>query len=284
VIKLRRVAKRLLFGATPFVRGRFRYFGQVVHFPLGSHIFERACEEGVYERDLIDLILKLAEPGTAYFDVGANIGLLSVPLLACCPTVKIVSIEASPDTLPFLRRTHSTAQRSKDWTIVGAAVGAKAGEAEFWSTGGAMGAFDGLKDTGRGGQKTTVRVPVRTLDEIWREQGCPRVSVLKMDIEGGEYEALHGARDLISHSKPTLFIEWTDKNLAAYGISSDALFDLCAEIGYAAFSCPSLLPVETKGILKVAMTHTETFMLDAIEGRLDITRSSTPRVFASVSR
>ena len=261
MIRPRVLAKRLLFGTVPFFRGRFRYFNQVVHFPLGSHIFVRACEEGVYERDVTDLILTLVEPETTYFDVGANIGLLSVPVLTLCPTVRVLSIEPSPDTLSFLHRTQLTARRSKDWTIIGAAVGAKAGEADFWSSGGAMGAFDGLRDTGRGGQKHVVRVPVRTLDDIWREKGCPPVSIMKIDIEGGEYHALQGGRELISNARPILIIEWTERNLAAYGIKSEELLHLCAELRYVAYAYPSLILIEVQAILKIMMTKTETFIL-----------------------
>jgi len=258
-MRARGLAKRLLFGTAPFFRGRFRYYDHVVHFPLGSHIFERACDEGIYEREVTNLILALAEPGTAYFDVGANIGLLSVPVLSVCPTVKVVSIEPSPDTLPFLRKTQLAAQRSGNWIVIGAALGAKAGEAEFWSS--AMGAFDGLRDTGRGGPKRAVRVAVRTLDDIWRDQGSPPVSVVKIDIEGGEYEALQGAKELISHAKPILILEWSDKNLAAYGIKADQLLSLCEQMSYVSYACPSLMPVGTKALLKMAMTQTETFVL-----------------------
>jgi FkbM family methyltransferase len=269
VIRPRALAKRLVFGTAPFFRGRFRYFDQVVHFPLGSHVFERACEEGIYERDVTNLILNLAEPETTYFDVGANIGLLSVPVLALCPTVKVLSIEPSPATLPFLGRTHLTAERSKDWTVIGAAVGAKAGEAEFWSSGGAMGAFDGLRDTGRGGRKHVVRVPVRTLDDIWREKGCPPVSIMKLDIEGGEYHALQGASELISHEKPVLVIEWAEQNLAAYGIRPEEVLHLCAEMRYVAYACPSLIFIGAQAILKRTMRYTETFILaPANDGRV----------------
>lgn len=261
MIRARGLAKRWLFGAAPFFRGRFRYYDQVVYFPLGSHIFERACEEGIYERDVTNFILALAKQGTTYFDVGANIGLLSVPVLSVCPTVKVVSIEASPDTLPFLCKTQATAQRSGRWIVVGAAVAAKVGVDEFWSGGGAMGAFAGLRDTGRGGQKHVVRVSVRTLDDIWREQGCPPVSVVKMDIEGGEYQALRGAKELISRALPTFIIEWNEKNLTAYGIKAEELLSLCEEMSYTLYACPSLIHVRTQTLLKMAMTQTETFIL-----------------------
>jgi FkbM family methyltransferase len=267
-MRVRSLAKRLLFGTAPFFRGRFRYCGQVVYFPLGSSTFERVCEEGIYEREVTNLILALAEPGTTYFDVGANIGLLSVPVLSACPTVKVVSIEASPDTLPFLRKTQLRAQRSGNWVVIGAAVAAKVGEAEFWSSwGGTMGAFDGLRDTGRGGRKRVVRVAVRTLDDIWREQGCPPVSIVKMDIEGGEYQALRGAKELISQARPTFIIEWNDKNLGAYGVKAEELLSLGEEMSYKLYACPNLIPVGTRALLRMAMTQTETFILVPPESR-----------------
>jgi FkbM family methyltransferase len=260
-MRLRGLVKKILFGSVPCLRGRFPYYGHTVHFPLGSITFERACAEGVYERDTTCLILALAEPGTTYFDVGANIGLLSVPVLAACPDVKVVSIEASPDTLHFLKKTHAVARRREDWTVVGAAVGLQNGEAVFWSGDVALGAHDGLRDTRRGGWKRPVRVPLCALDQIWEARGCPTVSVVKMDIEGGEYDALQGAKSIIARERPVFVVEWTDQNLRAYGISSERILQLCSEMGYALYASPNLIPVATKLILKMAMSQTETFIL-----------------------
>jgi FkbM family methyltransferase len=261
VIRLRRFVKKVLFGYVPFLRGRFRYYEHTVYFPLGSIIFEYACADGLYERDVTDLIINLVEPGTTYFDVGSNIGLLSVPVLAVCDDVRVVSIEASPHTLPFLRKTHSVAKRKSDWTIFGTAVGAKVGRAEFWTGGGARGAFDGLKNTNRGGDKYTMHVPVRTLDDIWYEIGNPLVSVIKMDIEGGEYFALRGARELIARSKPYIILEWTKKNLDAYSLEPEILLALCKQIDYTAHAFPFLMPIQTAPALTMAMARTEMFVL-----------------------
>jgi FkbM family methyltransferase len=260
-MRLRGLAKKLLYGSAPCLRGCFPYYGHTVHFPPGSTTFERACAEGIYERDTTYLILALVEPGTTYFDVGANIGLLSVPVLAARPLVKVVSIEASPDTLNFLRKTHAAAPRREDWTVIGVAVGSENGEAEIWSGGGAIGAFDGLRDTGRGGRKNPVRVPLRALDEIWEECGCPAISVVKIDIEGGEYGALQGAKSIIARERPVFIVEWTQLNLHAYGINADRILQLCAEMGYALYASPNLIPVATKLILRMAMSQTETFIL-----------------------
>jgi len=260
-MRLRGRAKQLLFGSMPLLRGRFPYYGHTVHFPLGSITFERACSEGIYERDTTNLVLALAEPGTTYFDVGANIGLLSVPVLALRPGVKVVSIEASPDTLHFLKKTHAVARRREDWTVIEAAVGAEGGEAEFWSGNVALGAFDGLRDTGRGGEKRVVRVPVNTLDEIWQAQGYPSVSVVKMDIEGGEYFALQGAKELTTRARPIFIVEWARENLEPYGIDSAELLGLCAAMSYGAHASPNLVPIDAKPMLTMAMAQTDTFIL-----------------------
>jgi FkbM family methyltransferase len=260
-MRLRGLAKKLLFGSLPGLRGRFRYFGHAVYFPPESHIFELVCAEGIYERATLELILSLVKPATAYFDVGANIGLMSIPILARCPEVKVVSIEASPVTLEFLHRTHAAAPRRDDWEVVGVAVGAETGETELWSAGAAQDAFSGLRDTGRGGPKHALKVPVRTLDDIWRSCGSPTVSVIKLDIEGGESLALGGARACIAATKPVLVIEWTEQNLQAYDVRSEHLLQLCAVLGYAAYASPDLIPVDTPAILAIAMARTETFVL-----------------------
>ena len=260
-MRLRGFAKKVLFGSVLGLRGRFSYFGHSVYFPPRSNLFDAACAEGIYERTTLDLILSLVKPGTTYFDVGANIGLMSVPILAKRPEVKIVSIEASPIALDCLRRTHAAATRRDDWKIVGVAVGAGSGETEFWSAGGGQDAFSGIRDTGRGGIKQSVKVPLGTIDEIWRSCGSPLVSVIKLDIEGGESLALRGARACVSTTKPALIIEWVEQNLQAYDLRPDHLFLLCDTLGYAAYAVPTLTRVDGPGILTAAMAQTYVFLL-----------------------
>lgn len=243
------------------LRGRFSYYGQEVHFPLGSHIFMRACETGGYERETTELIIALAKEGTTYIDVGANIGLLSVPVLASNPGVRVISIEASPETFVFLRKTWAKARRRDDWTIIGNAVGESPGTVEFWTGGGARGAFDGLVDTGRGGRKLPISVEMETIDNIWAGNGRPPVSVLKLDIEGGEIQALRGASACIATTRPTIILEWTAKNLGAYGVRPDAILSFCATNDYQAFAVPGLMPVGSRTALRLAMSTTETFVL-----------------------
>ena len=62
--------------------------------------------------------------------------------------VNVVSIECSPSTLPYLRKTQAESPEKKRWTIFEIAVGKKSGELPFFTAGSANGAYDSLKDTG----------------------------------------------------------------------------------------------------------------------------------------
>jgi UDP-3-O-acyl-N-acetylglucosamine deacetylase len=51
-----------------------------------------------------------------------------------------------------------------------------------------------------------VKVPLTTIDKIVAELKLPRVDFIKMDVEGAEVPALHGANDTIQRFKPRMAI------------------------------------------------------------------------------
>jgi FkbM family methyltransferase len=56
-----------------------------------------------------------------------------------------------------------------------------------------------FRPLGRGESSAAVTAPVRRLSTIWDQLGRPPIEVLKMDIEGGEYEVID---DLLSSAVP----------------------------------------------------------------------------------
>ena len=99
------------------------------------------------------------------------------------------------------------------------AVRSETGEAIFDAAAPKNGALDGLRDTGRGGVKRTITVPVTTIDIIWNNLGRPSISVIKIDIEGGELGALQSK--YISTNRPTLIDEGTEQNLKSYVLDTE---------------------------------------------------------------
>src|SRR5205085_5274941 len=91
-----KLIKRTIYKAILNRKGSFRYFGQQVFFPKGSTTFSVALHDGIYEHDILKLLLNGIKDNTVYFDIGANIGLMSIPVLRHNSTITVVSIEASP--------------------------------------------------------------------------------------------------------------------------------------------------------------------------------------------
>src|SRR5262249_24494703 len=158
-------------------------------------IFDRACREGIFEAQILRLIWRLTRPGTTYLDIGANIGLMSVPVLATLPDVCVLSVEPSPTNFPCLHKTLRGSKFQQRWGVIGRAAADQCGPVEFFTSTSCGGALDGLKDTGRSAMRPTkVMVERTTIDQVWREHRTPEVSCIKIDVEGAELSVLNGAR------------------------------------------------------------------------------------------
>ncbi len=258
---IRKTIKRWLYGSCPGFAGRFPYFGTNVYFPKGSVCFIRACQEGIFEASNTSILQALARPGATFFDVGANIGLMALPVLQIEPTCRVVSFEPSPNVLPHLRRTVAESQYRDRWLLIPKAVGTVSGKVAFNVSGQANDVYDGIRPTQRAATVRQEQVEVTTLDESWRELGTPRVSHIKIDVEGGDLDVLLGAHECLSTERPAVLIEWNRLNFAAYGHSSGALLDFAVKYKFQLLAAPSLVEVSSQPQMELQMTFTENFLL-----------------------
>ena len=256
-MSLKSKLKRIIYGAV----GSFAYYGNRVYFPRGSHVFQRACSEGVYEAATVRLIATLVRPDTFYLDIGANIGLLALPILEYEPACQVVSFEPSPNALPYLERTARESRFRDRWHIVGKAAGRTGGATELFRHDPGMGAYDSLKQTGRGGPSTTVSVPLTTIDAEWERLGKPAVSMMKMDIEGAEMEAIAGASECLRQCRPNLLLEWRAENFAAFKCEPADLLRVASQIDYNVYCASTMTPVTSEIDLQLQMLKCEDYLL-----------------------
>jgi len=255
-MRIRKKVKKWLYNSCPGFSGSFPYFGTKVYFP-----FFMACDQGIYESEILKLINSLIKENSYYIDVGANIGLMSVPALNVNPTCKVISLEASPSTFDYLQRSARESKYNIRWRVIGKAAGNAIGFSEFYSGKSEYSSFDGLKNTGRCGSKMKIKVPVTTIDSEWEVLGKPNVSVIKIDIEGAEIIALSGSLKCISTEKPYIFIEWNEFNFRSYNHEYDEILKFADLINYYLFSLPEVVPVLNNSSLKLHMLRTENFLL-----------------------
>ena len=253
--------KRLLYGSCPGFAGSFPYYGVRTYFPRHSVVFCLACEQGIYEAANVRVLLSALHSNATVFDVGANIGLMSIPLLAADSTVRVISIEASPKNHEHLARTVGESRFGARWETVACAAGDSIGEAEFHCATPALGAFDSLANTGRAGAMAKVRVPLTTLDRLWQERGRPSVCALKIDVEGAELSVLRGAIECIRTTRPMILVEWNETNLRSFDVAPDALLSFAAEHAFAVYAMPTLVRVHSRDHLRALMMFDESFVL-----------------------
>jgi FkbM family methyltransferase len=74
-------------------------------------------------------------------------------------------------------------------------------------------------------------VPLFSLDEIMARVDCPRVSLIKIDVEGGELDVLRGAAATLAKHRPAILCE-IDNREGRFGIGKDELADFLKGLGY----------------------------------------------------
>jgi len=260
-MNLKRRWKRWLYGRCPGFKGVLPYWGERLHFPPGSIAFDLACAQGIYEHENLRLILAAARPGAWYFDIGANIGLMSAPLLCAEPTLQVVSVEASPRTSEYLRETIGASRNRDRWRMVAKAVGASEGGIDFHASVGTHSVFDGIRHTGRAPAGKVVRVQMTTLDALWTEFGRPDVCAVKIDVEGGEADVIRGGFACLTTARPIVLLEWNRQNLAAYGCQPEILLDLAEQARFEVLNVPGLASVSSPASLRLQTGVSETFLL-----------------------
>ncbi len=185
---------------------------------------------GTYEPDLQAALRELIVPGWVIYDVGANIGYVSLLLAqATGEGGQVFAFEALPANVERLRRNLDLNGMTRRVTVVHAAVTQASGPVRFLvHESGGMG-----KAAGSAGREDRYQdeivVPGLSLDEFVFEQGHPAPQAVKMDIEGGEVLALPGMRRLLTEARPLLLMELHGPESArtAWDVLSAADYQIC---------------------------------------------------------
>jgi FkbM family methyltransferase len=175
-------------GATTLLRSR-RPHGRAVRMRirLGGRVYTVALrtrtELDVLSEIGIDGIYEPAAaiPARTIVDLGANVGLATLSLLASHPEARVLAVEADPLLIPRLRQN----VEGLPVTVVHAAVCGVDGERDLFRSD--MHAWGNSLDQVEESQEA-VRVPATTVDSLLDQAGFERVDLLKLDIEGAEWE------------------------------------------------------------------------------------------------
>jgi FkbM family methyltransferase len=191
----------------------------LAHSPGGGRIRLRYREvigflrlvQGRFESAEVETLMDAARPGTVAVDIGANVGIFTVPLARAVGTDGAVwAFEPLPENVGRLHANVSENQLSNVRLFAAAAS----------ETDGAL-SFSIASDSAYGSTRvvfsgratgTSLTVPAVRLDTEWRRLGMPFVSVIKIDVEGAELAVLRGSEGVIRHCRPVLLLEAADSD------------------------------------------------------------------------
>lgn len=175
-------------------------------------------------------------PGDVFFDVGAHVGWHSLAAAGRVgPTGSVFAFEPSPANLAVLA-FHQSRNRLAQMTVVDRAVAAKDDELvtfHLLNAGDSSSNSLTFADLGPGRAPiASTPLPVRTvtLDSFARARNL-KPALIKIDVEGAEYDVLVGAQSLLRSAKPRLILA-LHPNWLPRGITPDHIATLLADAGY----------------------------------------------------
>jgi FkbM family methyltransferase len=171
--------------------------------PMALEIFAFGTYESGTQRSILSL---LSATGT-FIDVGANIGVLAIPIAAQRPRSNVVCIEADPQIGEMLR-CNLRRNRCANVRVVVCAAGPTDGRGVFYP---APDTKFGMGSLGAQFAGESIDVEQKTLDAILSSLGIREVDVIKIDVEGAELGVLRGAQKLLtSKNPPAVVFEFAD--------------------------------------------------------------------------
>jgi FkbM family methyltransferase len=130
-------------------------------------------------------------PGDTVVDVGANVGVFTLWAASRSPGVAVIALEPSPTVCRYLQDNVSR-NAAGNVTVYQAACGARTGKATLYVQGYETNNSLYPRDVWGSDYAPGYEVDVVTLDDVFALSGVTRCDLLKMNCEGGEYDALFG--------------------------------------------------------------------------------------------
>src|SRR5579864_1291726 len=159
---------------------------------------------GNYESQTLGFIKRNCKQGDTAFDLGAHLGLITVVMAQCVgPKGSVISFEPTPFTNSILRRTVRINGIQNVVEVRNEAVSDVNGRASFHDTNNEASNANSLV---RGPQTHhSLEVSTIALDDFADERNL-RPAVIKIDVEGAEFDVLRGATRLIRRVRPALWL------------------------------------------------------------------------------
>lgn len=198
----------------------------------------RAIRDGRYEVPELRAGLAVLQRGDRLLDIGAGLGIVGAVLASHTEVERILSVEADPRLIPYIRRLHADNGIARIDVLNCVPTAAPQDGAlfhvreDFWCS---------SLNPDTGAYARAMRVPTRTLGSLLRDF---RPTVVMSDIEGAETD-LFGVPQGFAGVR-AIVIELHLRNYPHPALAAvDRIFRTLSDEGFAYLPCPSIGEVVT---------------------------------------
>lgn len=165
------------------------------------------------------MLENLVQPGAIVVDVGANIGYNTLYAAHCAgPRGRVYAIEPAQDNLAILY-TNLFANHLSNVIVLPYAASSVSATRQFYMRGDTSAVNSLYKDNFYAPITNMVEVLTAPLDDLISDTP----DLVKIDVEGGELDVLHGMSRMLQAANLHLIIEWHPTLQQAAGHAPDAL-------------------------------------------------------------
>jgi len=172
---------------------------------------------GEHEPIVQRALLAAVAPGTVIYDIGAHVGSIALGAARLAGrNGRVVAFEADPQNVKTLSENRDRNDLTASLQIVSSAVWSCSTPAISFRRGGSSSAHGGVEKDDQAsalGNGELINTPAVALDDFVANGG-PVPQLVKIDVEGGEYEILRGGQHLFSTQQPLIVAEVHHKRAA----------------------------------------------------------------------
>jgi FkbM family methyltransferase len=212
-------------GAEPIVETKMRA-GHRMRLDCRVPTYRWALFSGKYDDERRSALLSFLRPGGAALDVGANIGLYSIPMALGVRSVggRLAAVEPLPVNVQWLRHNLAINNCADVVDVFEIGLSDECGEAELVLAEDFQGSVGNATIASRelyGPQFSRTTIRLDTLDRIW--PSMQRLDIVKVDIEGHEPKFLEGGRTTLASFRPVILMEVNRWHHEKRGVDFDTI-------------------------------------------------------------
>ena len=188
---------------------------------------------GCNENHLVNYLQnQIKENYAVLWDIGVNVGSVSLPLIAACPNLAIDAFEASPPVFERLK-TNVDINGLTRIKLHKIALGNECKTVDFFVSLTERNSGVGSLASTSNSASIPVRVDCYTGDRIIENKIAVEPSFIKIDVEGFEYEVLSGMISLLkTTANLQIVFEHEPYRLKERGMAPDKIVNILMDFGY----------------------------------------------------